>query len=152
MTRTAKAILAPTVLIAAALFGLTGCHKMMGEAYDGRVTHHGRYAGIGLFEPGKMWAKLQGEESKDPAAAKPGDDETIIVVIDSDTGEVRECGNYSGRCISMNPWTKAVAPQQHSPVAVDAHAAELANDGVGEQASNEMDTSRPTKVAPDKSH
>ena len=49
----------------------------------------------------------------------------MIVTVDSDTGEIRECGNYSGLCVSMNPWTKAVAPQQHTPVTVGAHAAEL---------------------------
>ena len=111
-------------LIATILVGLTGCHKMY-STFDGGGPHHGRYAGVGLFSPGKIWAHLQGDASGDPAAAKPADDDVVIVVVDSDTGEIRECGNYSGRCVSMNPWTKAIAPQQHMPVAVDAHAAEL---------------------------
>ncbi len=117
-------------LIAATLLGLTGCHKMEGT-FDGGSPRHGRYAGIGLFSPGKIWAHLQDDAAKDPAAAKPGDDDAVIVVVDSDTGEIRECGNYSGRCVSMNPWTKAVAPQQRTPVAVDAHAAALDQSGNG---------------------
>jgi len=110
-------------LIAASLLGLTGCHGESTTPLSG--PHHGRYAGIGLFSPGKVWAHLQGETTKDPAAAKPEDDDAVIVVVDSDTGEMRECGNYSGLCVSMNPWTKAIAPQRHTPVAVNAHAAEL---------------------------
>ena len=27
-----------------------------------------------------------------------------IVVVDSQTGEIRQCGNLSGHCIGMNPW------------------------------------------------
>lgn len=112
--------------IAIALLALTGCHKV-GTSWGSDGSHHGRYAGIGLFEPGTIWAHLQGDVSKDPGVAKPEDDDVLIVVVDSDTGEVRECGNYSGRCVSMNPWTKAVGPQLRMPVRVDAHAADLAN-------------------------
>ena len=140
-------------LMAATLLGLTGCHKMEG-AFDSDGPHHGRYAGIGLFSPGKIWAHLQGEATKDPAAAKPEDDDVVIVVVDSDTGEVRECGNYSGRCVSMNPWTKAIGPQMHMPVRVDAHAAELANNGTTENVTtNDLDnSSEPAKLAAAKSH
>ena len=145
---------ARTALIGAALLGLTGCHKIQGGAWGSDGPHHGRYAGIGLFEPGKIWAHLQGDVTKDPAAAKPADDDVLIVVVDSDTGEVRECGNYSGRCVSMNPWTKAVGPQLHMPVKVDAHAADLAS--TTENATmTDMDTSNdaePAKPASSKSH
>jgi hypothetical protein len=143
------------VLIAAALVGLTGCTKM--EATDNGGAHHGRYAGIGLFSPGKIWAHLQGDVTKDPAAAKPEDDDVLIIVVDSDTGEVRECGNYSGRCVSMNPWTKAVGPQLHMPVRVSAHAAELANEGTTENVTtSDLDNSStdmaPAKPSPAKAH
>jgi len=120
-------------LIATILVGLTGCHRMDGT-FNGGGPHHGRYAGIGLFSPGKIWAHLQSDASRDPAAAKPEDDDVVIVVVDSDTGEIRECGSYSGRCVSMNPWTQAIAPQQHTPVGVGAHAAEL------EQATEKVTT------------
>lgn len=146
---------AEAALIAAALVGLSGCHQTPAESPN--AQHHGRYAGIGLFSPGKIWAHLQGDASKDPAAAKPEDDDVVIVVVDSDTGEVRECGNYSGRCVSMNPWTKAVGPQQRTPVGLDAHAAELANESTTENVTvNELDNSstdmESTKPAPTKHH
>ncbi|HMI21197.1 MAG TPA: hypothetical protein VK533_16820 [Sphingomonas sp.] len=111
-------------LIAVALLSATGCHKVS-DVLDTSERHHGRYAGIGIFDPGKIWTHLQRDPTTNPAAATPEDDNAVIVVVDSDTGEIRECGNYSGRCVSMNPWTKAIAPQQHMPVTVDAHAAEL---------------------------
>ena len=141
--------------IAAAFFSLAACTKM--EATENGGAHHGRYAGIGLFSPGKIWAHLQGDVTKDPAAAKPEDDDVLIVVVDSDTGEVRECGNYSGRCLSMNPWTKAVGPQLHMPVRVEAHAADLENNGATENVTmNELDNSsadlEPAKPAPAKRH
>lgn len=137
---------AQIALIAAALFGLTGCHKMEGAGWGSDGQHHGRYAGIGLFEPGKIWAHLQGELTKDPGAAKPEDDDVLIVVVDSDTGEVRECGNYSGRCVSMNPWTKAVGPQLHIPVRVDAHVADLAST-TENVTMNEMDNGNDAALA-----
>ncbi len=142
-------------LIAATLLGLSGCHKMEGT-FDGGGSHHGRYAGIGLFSPGKIWGHLEGDAAKDPAAAKPEDDDVVIVVVDSDTGEVRECGNYSGRCVSMNPWTKAIGPQLHMPVRVDTHAADLANNGTTENVTmddmNNTSDMPPAEPAAAKSH
>ena len=137
------------ILLGLTLLGLAGCHKYATAEFGG-AHPHGRYAGIGLFEPSKLWAKVQGDDSKDPAAAKLEDDEIVIVVVDSETGEVRECGNYSGRCLSMNPWTKAVGPQQHTPVRVDAHAAELASEGTSENvfdnATEPLESAKPAST------
>jgi len=128
-------------LLVLTLLSLGGCHKYTAAEYDSAHAR-GRYSGIGLFEPSKLWAKVQGDATKDPAAAKLEDDEMVIVVVDSETGEVRECGNYSGRCLSMNPWTKAVGPQQHTPVRLDVHAAELTSEGTTENVTvNELDNS-----------
>jgi hypothetical protein len=136
-------------LIAATLLALTGCHSESAAPFGG--PHHGRYAGIGLFNPGKIWAHLQGQASKDRATAKPEDDDAVIVVVDSDTGEIRECGNYSGLCVSMNPWTKAIAPRQHTPVAVDAHAAEL-EQTTENVTVNDMKSPEPAKPTATKRH
>jgi hypothetical protein len=66
-----------------------------------------------------------GEQPKDPKAAGLADDSEIIVVLDSLTGEVRQCGNRSGRCLAMNPWR---SPAATAPAALDKHAADLANE------------------------
>jgi len=98
-------------LIAMLLTLLSGCGQRTGPAVlDG--APHGRYAGIGIFSPGKLWAQIvpaDREAKQDPALAKLADDEAIIVVVDSRTGEVRECGNLSGYCASVQPWTRAVS-------------------------------------------
>lgn len=59
------------------------------------------------------------------ASATTADDEHVIVVVDSQSGEVRECGDYSGVCASFNPWTRAIAGQQITPVQLTKHAADL---------------------------
>jgi hypothetical protein len=62
----------------------------------------------------------------DPTSATTADDEHVIVVVDSQTGEIRECGDYSGVCASFNPWTRAIAGEQAAPVKLTKHAADLA--------------------------
>lgn len=110
--------------IIATVMLLTGCE----DRTDGqRPSRHGRYLGIGTYAAGELWAKMaQRDMPRDPATATTADDEHVIVVVDSQTGEIRECGDYSGHCISMNPWTKAIAPEQAAPVKLTKHAADLA--------------------------
>jgi hypothetical protein len=62
--------------------------------------------------------------NSDPALAKLQDDEHVIVVMDSHTGEVRQCGDHSGHCVSMNPWTSE-GGQASLPVKLGKHAADL---------------------------
>jgi hypothetical protein len=110
---------------ALAILLLAGCD----HAADGssRPPRHGRYAGIGVFEAGGLWQKMVVPKQAGAAAqAKTADDEHVIVVVDSDTGEIRECGDLTGYCVSMNPWARALAPEQKAPVALGAHAADLA--------------------------
>jgi hypothetical protein len=64
-------------------------------------------------------------EPSDPAAARIADDEHVIVVVDSHTGEVRQCGDYSGACIAMNPWARNGSPNA-APIRLTKHAADLA--------------------------
>jgi hypothetical protein len=89
-------------------------------------SHHlTRYSGIGIYAPGKLWeaqTNAQAKTNQDAALAKVADDEQIIVVVDGKTGEVRECGNYSGYCASIQPWTKAV---EGAPVKLSKHADEV---------------------------
>lgn len=83
----------------------------------------GRYAGIGVFDAGRLWARMvQENPPNEPEKARIADDEHVIVVVDTRTGEVRQCGDLSGYCVSMNPWSGAKPP---APVKLSKHAAEL---------------------------
>lgn len=113
-----------TPTIAALLFclALAACDKSREEA-KGPTTAHGRYLGVGTYPAGRLWPQLAGApEPKDKAKARLADDEHVIVVVDSRTGEVRQCGDMSGYCVAMNPWR---APAQAAPAALAKHGAEV---------------------------
>ena len=96
---------------------LGGCG---GPVTDGPGPHQGgRYSGIGLYGAGDMWQRLvTASRSRDAAAATLRDDEVVIVVVDSRTGEVRQCGNVSGYCIGSNPWAAPLGREQALPVSL----------------------------------
>lgn len=103
---------------------LAGC----GQASNGPASpdRHGRYAGIGTYPADQLWSHMaEPARPADAAAATISDDEQIIVLVDSHSGEVRQCGNLSGHCIAMNPWTGAT---RAAPVRLTAHAADLARE------------------------
>ena len=102
---------------------VAGCNK----APDEIRVRHGRYAGIGVYSPGVLWAKMvRTGQPADPVKARTSDDEHVIVVVDSDTGEIRQCGDLSGYCVGMNPWTRTLLQSQTLPASLTAHAAEPA--------------------------
>lgn len=115
------------VAAAIAALSLGGCQKadgVAGEALHGK----GRYVGVGLYAPSRMWEQVvvaEADGKTNPAAARPADDDEIIVVLDSNTGELRQCGNFSGACIAMSPWARALATSHNAPVLVGKHAGEL---------------------------
>ena len=101
-------------------FCLAGC----GDRPDSDPGPHrnGRYHGIGIYAPGPLWERLaDAGRSGDPRAATLRDDDEVIVVVDSQTGEIRQCGNLSGHCIRMNPWAARPSP----PVNLIEHEADL---------------------------
>ena len=114
---------------------LSGC----GEPVSGPSPRaSGRYAGIGTYDTGRLWGQMTGARaSSDPAAAKLQDDEHVIVVIDSHTGEVRQCGDYSGFCVTMNPWKGQGSPVD-TPVKLNKHAADLVAEDNAEAATPEQ--------------
>src|SRR5579862_10069527 len=106
----------------AAALALTACKKPMpaAEWFGGQQDRHGRYEGVGLYSPSQQWTRVvANQQPKDTPAAKPIDDQVLIVVEDSVTGEVRACGDLTGYCIGMNPWKKAVG--QTVPVNLTQH-------------------------------
>jgi hypothetical protein len=103
---------------------LSGCGQ---QPATNAIGHHdGRYLGIGVYPAGDLWPRMvAANRPADAAAATADDDAQIIVVVDSNTGEIRQCGNLSGHCIGMNPWAGALGSGQSAPVALNAHAADL---------------------------
>ncbi len=110
------------VSTAIAVVGLAGCNRPIGVG--GGSEAHGRYASAGTYPAGRMWTQIAGAPApKDATTAKLNDDEQIIVVLDSQTGELRQCGNVSGYCVGMNPWAKPVGAS--APLAMAKHADQL---------------------------
>jgi hypothetical protein len=80
------------VLCTVSLMALAGCNQSAAPTASGPKSP-GRFAGIGVFAAGRLWGQMTGSAAaKDPAVAKLQDDEHIIVVMDSHTGDVRKCG------------------------------------------------------------
>ena len=112
------------IFLTAAAAALAGCDRTHDRAPHG--PGQGRYLGVGIYDAGPMWQELSAvEPAKDAKAATLADDSEIIVVVDSVTGEVRQCGNLSARCISMNPWRGTVGAM---PAPLARHAAEVARE------------------------
>lgn len=89
----------------------------------------GHFLGIGIYQAGEIWARMSAaNRARDAAAANLGDDSHVIVVVDSRTGEIRQCGNFSGHCIGMNPWAGPLGQGQAAPVPLTKHAADLARE------------------------
>lgn len=119
---------------AAAALALGGCQKAGDSVPTGQSGPRGRFVGVGIYTPREMWTQLaRATQPQDPAAATLEDDEQVIVVIDSATGEIRQCGNLSGHCITLNPWSKS-ASAQGAPASLLKHARQLAEEAAAEAA------------------
>ena len=102
------------LVILAVLAGvaLTGCQRKADAPSSSPFgsTARGRYLGVAVYAPGRMWEQIVRAAAPAGAAATLKDDEQVVVVVDSATGELRQCGNLSGFCIAMNPWSNPAAP------------------------------------------
>ena len=113
------------VVLAACLSGCNGT-PAYNDTEASEHHHGGRYLGIGVYPVSDLWQHLAPpDRSPDPHAATLQDDTQLIVVVDSNSGEIRQCGNMSGHCIGMNPWAAALGQGRAAPVALDAHQADL---------------------------
>lgn len=111
-----------TALLVLAVLMVAGCNMrpIAGEPGHG----HGRYAGVGIYQPAEPWTRIvAAQQAKETPAAKTIDDQAIIVMVDSTTGEVRSCGDLSGYCIGMNPWKTSLLGSQSAPVNLTEHVA-----------------------------
>ncbi len=96
-----------------------------------QVSGHGpgRYAGIGIYNPGAPWQRMAAAQlAKESPAPSTVDDQAIIVVVDAATGEVRGCGDMTGYCIGMKPWKARLAAAQLAPVVLTSHARSMDED------------------------
>jgi hypothetical protein len=109
-------------LMAVSILVLGGCKPKDEFTANGAAHRSGRYAGIGIYQPEASWTRMvAAQEAADTPAARPVDDQAVIVVVDSDTGEVRSCGDLTGYCVGMNPWAKPLAPSQTAPISLSRH-------------------------------
>jgi hypothetical protein len=116
-----------TAMGALACLALGGCEKPSEtpSAMFG-ASPRGRYLGVAVYAPGRMWRQVaRSGAPANAAAATLQDDEQVIIVVDSATGELRQCGNLSGFCIAMDPWSKSAASASGAPTALLKHAQQL---------------------------
>ena len=107
------------LILALSALALTGCQKAGEVAADaGKPGVRGRYVGVGIYRVETR------PEQADPAAATLVDDDHVIVVLDTATGELRQCGNMSGHCLASKPWAKTTSAQP-APARVLKHLEDL---------------------------
>jgi hypothetical protein len=110
-----------SLAVVATALCLSACNRPI-EAGAGGPHARGRYSGVGIYRADRMWPQMAAAAaSKDAAPARLRDDEEIIVVVDSQTGEIRQCGNLSGYCIGMSPWARPLVGPQLAPVPLIKH-------------------------------
>ena len=114
-----------------AIIGLVACGLIGGCGSEPEMTgpaakSQGRFTGIGIYNTDRLWPEVVGSSAKpDAATANLSDDSQIIVVVDGRTGEVRQCGNYSGYCVTMSPWSSGRV-LEIAPAKLKRHAIDLA--------------------------
>ena len=116
---------------------LASCHKLDGDAIYAEQKIQGRYSGVGIYEAGELWRKILGAANpQDPETAKIADDEHVIVVVDTRTGEIRQCGDHSGYCIAITPWAAnrqvGIAPSKLAAHGADKPDGKIADDAATE--------------------
>jgi len=134
------------VAVGLAALVLSGCHKGSDSEADrdpaGQAGRTG-YVGIGIYAPSVAWQRLVDAKAPAPAndaTARKVDDQALIVVQNSRTGDIRVCGDMTGYCVGLNPWAKR--PGQLAPVNLTDHQpaeAEQADEAEAEKQSARLD-------------
>lgn len=127
----------------AATLALAGCQKADEGARASMTGGKGRYVGVGMYPATSLWAQLVAPPPTAAGAATLDDDEQVIVVMDSATGEMRQCGNLSGHCIGFNPWVAPLPAGQGVPAALQKHASELAAEAEAELRQQRKPSEKP---------
>ena len=108
-----------------AMAALGGCRKASDSLGIG-PNAKGRYLGVGIYTPMDPWRRLTDAQQPNKPP-KTANDQAVIVVVDSDTGELRACGDLSGYCVGMNPWRKDLTDAQNAPVVLEPPKDEAAD-------------------------
>jgi hypothetical protein len=127
---------------------LSGCDRT--PATSQTIHHGGRYLGIGIYQASDLWQHMiAAARPADATAATVRDASQVIVVVDSNSGEIRQCGNMSGHCIGMNPWATTLGRGQAAPVALNVHADDILREAQEADADHSaVNATRPETPAP----
>ncbi len=127
-------------------FGASACRRMADAdaAHDpaGRAGPNG-YVGVGIYAPSLAWQRLVqagAQPNVNPALARTVDDQVVIVVQNSRTGDIRACGDMTGYCVGMNLWIKP--PGQLTPVSVTQHQPSEAEAAAAQKQAEEAESAR----------
>ena len=101
---------------AAVAIGLLSLLGACSRRIDAPPQAQGRYAGVGVFAAGRAWPVLTAGAGARGDVAGLADDETIVAVTDTRTGEIRECGALSGVCVGFNPWLRPAGAGAPAPL------------------------------------
>jgi len=137
--------IAVCAIVIAMAMGLSACDRSPDIASS---PHRGggRYFGIGIYPADQLWSQLaESDANKDASRALRADDGQIIVVVDSRTGEIRQCGNLSGYCVTMNPWSAPLSAGRSTPVSLSKHASDLEREAVEEAEAQPSDSAASAK-------
>jgi hypothetical protein len=123
MLRMSLALAIRICCIGGVLIATAGCKGSVTSPWAfGDLGRHGRYVGVGIYGPGRQWTRMvAAQQPIGETPARPVDDQAIIVMSDTDTGELRACGDLTGYCIGMNPWKQPLAPAQVAPIDLTSH-------------------------------
>lgn len=114
------------ILAVISSLAITACGRTEEASDSGSGSARGRYAGVGVFDAGRLWSKMiVPTTQQDDSSARLSDDEHVIVVVDSQTGEVRQCGDHSGYCIGVSPWGTKDGATPLLPAKLSAHSEDL---------------------------
>jgi hypothetical protein len=130
--------IALSVLVIAVATTLGACDGNRDVA-SGPHRGGGRYLGVGIYPADQLWSQFAEKDAdKDASRALRADDGQIIVVVDSRTGEIRQCGNLSGYCVTMNPWSAPLGADRSAPVSLSKHASDIANESAAEASQSNV--------------
>jgi hypothetical protein len=106
-------MLFPTILAVACLAGCT-------KKEETTTVTEGPYQGISVYDAGEGWGRIAvPPPAQGSRTATLADDDHVIVLINSQTGEVRQCGDLSGYCITFNPWAGPLDASHTAPVTLE---------------------------------
>ena len=130
------------IVVSFACVATAGCRKMELAAGSDTVAAHGRFAGVGVTDAGVRWSRaiIANRPAKDSDAAKTVLDDHVIVVVDTATGAIRQCGDISGYCIgekTLDPTSPTRAVDVAKVPKLDASDAKAA----AEEAASDADAS-----------